>query len=157
MGWRLKTTRSQNKDTTQQWHYTQGNVEDVFYIRSTRKLWNEPLDVTTSYVTCRSIWKDRNLRMKCKNIVDKARLVIKLVCFISICFSSLLFLVIGLDRAQNTKGIEIQTNNLPVETFGFTRKTQQCARLRFVQHDAKQLCSLLLNYWDSQPVSFTLR
>ena len=42
------------------------------------------------------------------------------------CFCSLFPLFIGLDRAQNTKGIEMHTNNLSVETFGFTHETDSC-------------------------------
>ena len=34
--------------------------------------------------------------------------------------------------------IEMQMSNLPVKTFGLTRRTKQCARSRFVQHKTKQ-------------------
>ena len=63
---------------------------------------------------------------------------------IGFCF--LFLLLVGLDHAQNTKGIEMPKNNLPVETFGFTRKTKQCTRSRFVHYKTKQLCSLFLTF-----------
>ena len=44
-------------------------------------------------------------------LVDRARLVTKLASFFYICFCSLFLLFVGLDRAQNTKGIEIQMSN----------------------------------------------
>ena len=39
-------------------------------------------------------------------------------------------------------------NNYPVETFGFTQKSKQCAGSRFVQHKTKQLCTFLLKFAD---------
>ena len=44
-------------------------------------------------------------------IVDKARPVMKLASFVVICFCSQSFLFVRLDRAQNTKDIEMQMNN----------------------------------------------
>ena len=40
----------------------------------------------------------------------------------------LFILFVGLDHAQYTKGIEMQVNSEQVATFGFIRKTKQCAR-----------------------------
>ena len=72
-------------------------------------------------------------------IVNKTRMVMRLASFFAICFSFFLFFV-GLDRAQNTEGIGIYMNitNLtkPVNTFGLTYKTKQCAESRFLQHSS---------------------
>ena len=67
------------------------------------------------------------------DIVDKAILDMKLLCFMfSSIFTSVLF--VGLDRAQNTKYIEMQMRNTEARrSFGVTRKTKQCARSHFVQ------------------------
>ena len=68
-----------------------------------------------------------------------------MACFFVISFCSLfLKLFVGLNPAQNTKGIELHMNNKPEETFGFTRKTKQCTPSRFVKHKTKQFCTLLL-------------
>ena len=42
---------------------------------------------------------------------------------------SLLYVLVlcDLDRTQNTKSVEMQMNNKPVETFWLTHKTDQCA------------------------------
>ena len=64
------------------------------------------------------------------------------------CFLFLLF--VGLDRAQNTKDNEMHKNNWPVEMFGGTRKTKQCAGSRFVQRKTKQLCPLTLKLGNNQ-------
>ena len=67
-------------------------------------------------------------------IVDKAIMVMKLLCFMfSSIFLSVLF--VGLDHAQNTKYIEMQMRNTEASSrsFGVTRKTKQCARSHFIQ------------------------
>ena len=46
----------------------------------------------------------------------------KFTTFFVICFCSSFLFSVGLKGAQNTKDIETQTNNPPVETFGPTRK-----------------------------------
>ena len=79
-------------------------------------------------------------------VVGEARLVIKLASFFATCFCSPSLLFVGLYRAQNTKGIEMQMNNKPIETFEFTRKTKLCARSRFVQHKTKHFCILPLKF-----------
>ena len=50
-------------------------------------------------------------KLFCLSIIDKARLVIKLASFFIIYFCSLSILLVGLDPAQNTKGVEMQMNN----------------------------------------------
>ena len=57
----------------------------------------------------------------------------KLASFFVIWLCSLFILFVGLDRAQNTKGFEMQLKNEPVETFGLKRKAKQCARPQFLQ------------------------
>ena len=52
----------------------------------------------------------------------------KLGQFLCVCFCSLFLLFVGLDRAQNTDGIEMEMINKPVETSGLTGKTKQGAR-----------------------------
>ena len=44
----------------------------------------------------------------------------KLASFFVIYFCSLFLLFVGLDRSQNTKGIETHTNNQPVAKCGLT-------------------------------------
>ena len=72
-------------------------------------------------------------------IVDTSLLYV----FVSSFFS---WLVLTTHKTKNTNGIEMQMKNEQVETFGPTRKTKQCARSRFVQHETKQLCSLHLKF-----------
>ena len=55
-------------------------------------------------------------------------------------------LFVGLNPAQNTKGIDMHISNEPVKAFWLTRKTKQCAGSRFAQHKTKQLCTLLLKF-----------
>ena len=54
----------------------------------------------------------KQLGLMMETIVVTATLVMKLASFFVICFCSLFLLFFGLDRAQNTTGIETQINNL---------------------------------------------
>ena len=71
----------------------------------------------------------------------------KLSQFLVIGFCSLFLLFVCLDRAQNTKGIQMHMNNEPVKRFGLRHWTKRCASSRFVQPKTKQLCTLLLKFF----------
>ena len=82
----------------------------------------------------------------------------RLVKFFVKCFCSLFLLIVGLDPAQSTKGIQMRIDNSPVRIFGQIHWTKQCAGSRFVQPKTKQLCTLILKFveLDNQLVLSTM-
>ena len=60
--------------------------------------------------------------LKSSILVDKAGMAMKLASFFVLHFCSLFLLLVGLDRSQNTKGIEMNTNNKPVAKCGLNDK-----------------------------------
>ena len=107
----------------------------IFYQISSHCIIGFDFYVFTAYFAC-TLTEDRG--------TDRAEL--KPTSFFAIFVCSLFLLFVDLDHVQNTKCIEAQMNNSPVETFGFARKAKQCARSRFVQHKTKPLCSLPLEF-----------
>ena len=60
--------------------------------------------------------------------------------------SHLSLLSSGLDRMQNTKGIEMHMNKQQENIFCFTHKRKQCAWSRLVQHKTKLRCTHLFRF-----------
>ena len=59
---------------------------------------------------------------------------------------SITFVALTVHKTQ--KGIQTYMNNQPIKTFGLTHWTIQCARSRLVQPKTKQLCTLLLKFFE---------
>ena len=79
----------------------------------------------------------------------------KLGSFFVIGFCSLSLLFVGLDPAQNTKGIQMHIINEPIETFcRLIHWAKQCAWSWFVQPKSKQLCRPLLKFVELHNISY---